>query len=118
MSSLEMVDYINSMRQPGGAELQHRSFTAKVPTVIGLEAAAKFSATAFYANGTGAQVPRNIYNFPKREACLMAMSYSYDLQAKVFDRMTALQAAMVAPAVIKAPPNLCEAPVYRKIRNI
>lgn len=26
---------------------------------------------------------------PKREACLMAMSYSYDIQAKVFDRMIA-----------------------------
>lgn len=31
------------------------------------------------------------YKFPKREACLMAMSYSYDLQAKVFDRMTELE---------------------------
>ena len=103
MSSLEMVEYINSMRQPGEAELLHRNFMAKVPAVIGIEAAAKFSASAFYTNGTGAQVPRTIFNFPKREACLMAMSYSYDLQAKVFDRMTALEAALVAPLPSRPP---------------
>jgi hypothetical protein len=33
-----------------------------------------------------------MYRFPKREASLMAMSYSYELQAKVFDKMTALEA--------------------------
>lgn len=41
--------------------------------------------------------PQPGYRLPKREACLMAMSYSYDLQAKVFDRMTALE-AVVAPS--------------------
>lgn len=111
MSSLEMVEYINSMRQPGGAELQHRSFTAKVPAVLGEITAAKFSASVQYSSGNGALSTRNIYNFPKREACLMAMSYSYDLQAKVFDRMTALEAGLAAaPApTIKAPTNLREA---------
>ena len=43
----------------------------KVPKVLG-EAAPKFIGTAFYTNGTGAQVERNIYTVPKREACLMA----------------------------------------------
>ena len=52
---------------------------AKVPKVLG-EVAPKFSGTAFYTNGTGAKVERAIYTLPKREACLMAMSYSYDLQ--------------------------------------
>lgn len=36
--------------------------------------------------------PRKGYVFQKREACLMAMSYSYDIQAKVYDRMTELEA--------------------------
>lgn len=90
MTSLELVDYINSQRGEGESELRHDNFMAKVPKVLG-EAAPKFLGTAFYTNGTGAQVERTIYRFPKREACLMAMSYSYDLQAKVFDRMTALE---------------------------
>jgi phage antirepressor YoqD-like protein len=90
MTSLDLVEYINSQRGEGDAELRHDHFMAKVPKVLG-EAAPKFSGTAFYLNGTGSKVERSIYTFPKREACLMAMSYSYDLQAKVFDRMTALE---------------------------
>ncbi|WP_315534027.1 phage antirepressor KilAC domain-containing protein [Delftia acidovorans] len=92
MTSLELVDFINSQRKEGEAELRHDHFMAKVPKVLGVEAAPEFLGTAFYTNGTGAQVERKIYRFPKREACLMAMSYSYELQAKVFDRMTALEA--------------------------
>lgn len=90
MTSLEMVDFINSQRGEGESELRHDHFMAKVPKVLG-EAAPQFLGTAFYVNGTGAQVERSIYTFPKREACLMAMSYSYELQAKVFDRMTELE---------------------------
>lgn len=91
MTSLEMVDYINSSREAGKAQIRHDNFMAKVPKVLG-EAAPKFLGTGLYTNGTGAQVERSIYIFPKREACLMAMSYSYELQAKVFDRMTELEA--------------------------
>lgn len=101
MSSLEMVDYINADRKAKAEserlefpckkyrKLEHRSFMSKVPKVLG-EAAANFFATAVYVNGTGGQVERDIYNFPKREACLMAMSYSYELQAKVYDYMEEL----------------------------
>ena len=99
MSSLELVDFINSERADGDTELRHDNLVAKVPKVLG-KAAPKFLGTAFYTNGTGAQVERRIYNLPKREACLMAMSYSYELQAKVFDKMTALeQQAAAAPAL-------------------
>jgi len=91
MSSLEMVYYINSQRKEGEAELRHDNFMAKVPKVLGESLAPKFLGTSFYVNGAGNKVPRDIYTFPKREACLMAMSYSYDLQAKVFDKMTALE---------------------------
>jgi hypothetical protein len=97
MSSLELVEFINASRQPGESELRHDSFMVKVPKVLG-DLAPKFSGTSFYVNGAGNKVPRTIYTSPKREACLMAMSYSYDLQAKVYDRMTALEQATVTRA--------------------
>lgn len=59
---------------------------AKVPKVLG-DNAPKFSGTQKYGNNN----TRDIYIFPKREACLMAMSYSYELQAMVFDKMTELE---------------------------
>lgn len=102
MSSLEMVDYINAERKSKAEaaklkfpckqhrKLEHRSFMNKVPKVLG-EAAAKYFAVDTFINGTGGKVERNICNFPKREACLMAMSYSYELQAQVFDHMTKLE---------------------------
>ncbi|OCA53928.1 Rha family transcriptional regulator [Photorhabdus namnaonensis] len=102
MTSLEMVDYINAERKAKAEaeglafpcekyrKLEHRSFMKKVPKVLG-EAAEKFFAVDFYTNGTGGQVERGIYRFPKRESCLMAMSYSYELQAQVFDHMTELE---------------------------
>lgn len=99
MSSLDMVTYINSTREPHAAELRHDHFMAKVPTVI--EAAPKFLGTAFY-NVNGAQRTQAIYNFPKREAMLMAMSYSTKLQAKVYDSWEAAEAklAVLAPAPV------------------
>jgi len=91
MTSLELVDYINSQREPDdNAVLRHHDLMAKVPNVLGEKAAATFIAPAFYTVN-GAVRERNIYHFPKREACLMAMSYSYELQAKVYDYMTALE---------------------------
>lgn len=91
MSSLEMVDFINSQRGDGEATLQHKHFLEKVPQVLG-DGYAKFSATYIHPQNKQ-EYP--CYHFPKREACLMAMSYSYDLQAKVFDRMTELEARQV-----------------------
>lgn len=105
MSSPDLVSYINTHRQEVATiekpfiELQHRSFMAKVPQVLGVEAAAKFIAVDNYTNGTGGNVQRQIYHFPKREACLMAMSYSYELQAQVFDRMTAMEDALKKPVI-------------------
>lgn len=98
MSSLELVDFINDQRKlqafsagmlfpcEGYPKLLHKNFLAKVPEVLG-ETSAEFSADL--PDGYGRS--RRGYSFPKREACLMAMSYSYDLQAKVFDRMTELE---------------------------
>lgn len=88
MTSLEMVGYINDMRKSGEKQVRHDDFMRKVPKVLGTEGLRNFSDTYIH--------PQNkrvypCYKFPKREACLMAMSYSYDLQAKVYDRMTQLE---------------------------
>lgn len=90
MTSLELVDFINSQRGEGEAELRHDHFMAKVPKVLG-DAAPKFLGTVQRPQPAGGFRDYPCYTFHKREACLMAMSYSYDLQAKVFDRMTAME---------------------------
>ncbi|CAJ0996799.1 hypothetical protein SODG_007587 [Sodalis praecaptivus] len=99
MSSLEMIDYINAERKAEAEaegvkfpckkyrRLQHNNFMAKTPKVLGENHSAKFLAQ--YKDSIGRELP--CYRFPKREACLMAMSYSYELQAQVFDHMTALE---------------------------
>ena len=87
MSSLELVAFINGSRQAGAPELTHADFLKKVPKVLN-GGEGKFSSS--YLNSQNKVQP--CYHFPKREACLMAMSYSYELQAKVFDRMTELEA--------------------------
>ena len=87
MTSIELVDFINSMRKEDESELRHSHFLAKVPTVLGLEYSRIFGSTYIAENGK----ENPCYRLPKREACLLAMSYSYELQAKVFDRMTELE---------------------------
>lgn len=88
MTSLELVDFINCQRQSGEPELRHDHFLAKVPKVLGEEGIPKFRDTYIHPqNGQTYQC----YRFPKREACLMAMSFSYELQSMVYDRMTDLE---------------------------
>ena len=89
MVSLELVDYINDSRKfdEKPVQLRHADFMAKVPKVLGVELSEKFRSV--YTDTTGRTLP--CYRFPKREACLMAMSYSYELQAQIFDRMTAME---------------------------
>ena len=90
MTSLELVEFINSQRKEGEAELRHSDFLEKVVKVLGLEMSENFRSS--YKDSMNRQKP--CYRFPKRESCLMAMSYSYDLQAKVYDKMTALEDAL------------------------
>lgn len=105
MTSIELVEFINSQRKAGEAELRHRDFCSKVPKVLGEEMSEKFRTSL--KDSYGRDQPA--YRFPKREACLMAMSYSYELQAKVFDRMTELESkqtidpmkALSDPAVMR-----------------
>jgi len=106
MTSLELVDYVNAERKEnalaaaagfpskGFAKLEHYDFMKKAPEVLG-GGVGKISDTHVNPQN-GQSYP--IYRFPKREACLMAMSYSYELQAKVFDRMTELEEQAAKPA--------------------
>ena len=106
MSSVELVEFINKHRKEVATaekpykELRHDHFMVKVPQVLGEKAAPIFLGTDIYTNGTGGTVQRQIYQFPKRESCLLAMSYSYELQAQVFDRMTAMEEALKQPAAL------------------
>lgn len=88
MSSIDLVEFINSQKGETEKELRHDNFMAKVPKVLGEDAALGFKGSYLAKDNT----KRPCYFLPKREACLMAMSYSYELQAKVFDRMTELEA--------------------------
>lgn len=97
MSSLELVDFINDSRKfdEKPVQLRHADFMAKVPKVLGLELSEKFRSV--YLDATSRTLP--CYRFQKREACLMAMSYSYELQAQIFDRMTAMEEALKKPVL-------------------
>ena len=96
MTSLELVDFINDQRDTAEAELTHANFMAKVPKVLGEGGLIQFQDTYVQAQN-GQTYP--CFKLPKREACLMAMSYSYELQAKVFDKMTALEQQAGNPAI-------------------
>lgn len=87
MSSLELVEYINEFRSKNNEPmLRHSDFLSKVPKVLS-GGERNFSSTYFDSQGK----ERKCYLFQKREACLMAMSYSYELQAIIFDRMSELE---------------------------
>jgi hypothetical protein len=94
MTSLEMVDFINATREPGEGLLRHDNFMQKVPKVL-TKTFHQFEGMATWiANGGVRQRPT--YNFPKREAYLMAISYSLKLQAMVYDAMVAGEAKLAA----------------------
>lgn len=96
MSSLDMVDYINATRNEGDGVLSHDNFIKKVGKVL-KEAARSFERPTPYTVNNATKL-RNVYYFPEREATLLAMSYSYDLQAKVYDAWTAAKEALTKPS--------------------
>ena len=89
MSSLQVVDLINHKRglDGGQAVLAHSDFMKKVPQVLGLDNEGNFSSVYLAGNNER----RKCYSFPKRESYLMLMSYDYELQAAVYDRMEELE---------------------------
>jgi hypothetical protein len=108
MSSLELVDFINSIRRDGSALLRHDHFMVKVPTVIGEKMAPKFLGTNKYVSGKGGERDRAVYNLPRTEAAMMAMSYSPDLMREVMNAWDAAESKLVKPTAI-LPTNFAEA---------
>lgn len=109
MTSLEIVDYVNEERKAvadaGGKkyiELRHSDFLKKVVAVLGETTSEKFFAHVNIAGPNGAVRSSPAYNLPKREAMLLAMSYSYALQAKVYDYMTALEEEVKKRFILKS----------------
>lgn len=116
MTSLEIVEFINTERKniadSGGkkfVELLHKSFLTKVVAVLGEKASAKFFAHVSLGVGNGAVRQSPAYKFPKREATLMAMSYSSATSAAVYDRMTALEGELVKRTSHTIPQTLAAA---------
>lgn len=87
MTSLEIVDIINDLREEDATELQHSDFMKKVVKVLGEEGAGKFSSSYFSVQNK--RLP--CYLLPKRESCLMVMSENYKIQAAVFDKWQELE---------------------------
>lgn len=98
MTSLELVALINSERKEGKAQMRHTHFITKLEKHPGIDSA-KFLAQ--YQDDTGRTL--KCYRLPEREAKLMVMSESLEVQTKVYDRMTALEAAK--PPVANALPS-------------
>lgn len=100
MTSLELVDFINAKRKEIGDQsaLRHDHLMAKVPKVLKKDAPKFRDIYKDAQNRT-----QDCYRFPKREACLMAMSYSYELQAAVYDHMTDLEERLSGRVIATLP---------------
>ena len=90
ISSIELVEIINSMRPAGAKELRHDNFMVKIENHPGITSP-KFLGHVEVPGPNGAVRKSKCYNLPKREAELMVMSESLEVQTKVYDRMTALE---------------------------
>lgn len=91
MSSIELVDLINMVRAQEGkkVELRHDHFIAKFERHPGIDAP-KFRGV--YVGGNGQERP--CYYLPKRECDLMVMSESLQVQARIYDRLAAIEEAV------------------------
>lgn len=86
----EIVEVINPLRGPDKAELRHDTFMEKMRKYPGINGP-NFRGVYLRRNGES----RPCYYLPKREAELMVMSESLEVQTKVYDRLTELEAAVV-----------------------
>lgn len=114
MTSLEIVDMINAERKAAfdngstkksdSVVLEHSDFLKKVRDVLA-GGEGKFSSSYKTLQNKEALM----YVFPKREATLMAMSYSAAISAAVYDRMTELEQQVVAMPALPNFSNPAEA---------
>jgi hypothetical protein len=88
MSSIDLAKMCVPALTKSGKENkdQHSDFMKKAKDVLD-STFGNFSERETYGNNN----TRTILLLPEREACLMAMSYSYELQAKVYDAWQALR---------------------------
>lgn len=100
MSSIELVEIINGMRPEGASELLHKNFMVKIEAHPGIQSA---EFLADYKDSRGRM--QKCYHLPKREAELMVMSESLEVQTKVYDRMTALESQATRPIADKKQPD-------------
>lgn len=100
MSSVDIVKLINSERKIEGNDkvLLHKQFLEKCSKVIGLELSQKFGSV--YKDGSGKE--NRCLALPERESILMVMSYSYALQAKVYDAYKELESKQTPQTFIEA----------------
>lgn len=82
----------------GDTKNAHSHFMEKAKKVLG-EQFPNFREQQSYRKGNGSYGVRFVLFLPEREACLMAMSYSYELQAHVFDEWQRLKS--LAPQPLK-----------------
>ena len=87
ISSVELVEIINSLRPDDAKELRHDNFMTKIEKHPGIDSP-KFLGQ--HKDSTGRTL--KCYNLPKREAELMVMSESLEVQTRVYDRLSALEA--------------------------
>ena len=85
------VEVMSSMDLAKLCGQSHSDFKKKIKKVLG--DAGKFSGIFFDQYNR----EQEGYYLPERESCLMAMSYSYELQAKVYDRWKALEEGKEQP---------------------
>lgn len=102
------VKVMRSMDLAKICETRHDDFLRKVPKVLGIVAR---NFTGYYKAKNGKENP--CYFFPERESCLMAMSYSYELQAKIYDRWKDLETGQAKPVLESFSPLTGLAPVAR-----
>jgi hypothetical protein len=91
MSSIELVEIINAARGDK-KQMRHDTFMAKLEKH---PAIAHQNFLASYKDSTGRTL--KCYQLPEREAKLMVMSESLEVQARVYDRMAAFEAAAIDP---------------------
>ena len=82
------IDVMSSVDLAELCGVRHDHFMTKAQKVIG-EQLPNFREMQKYNKGNSSKGERAILMLPEREACLMAMSYSYELQAHVFDQWQA-----------------------------